>query len=111
MSTVRLWLDDIRPAPPGWVHARTATEAIAVLRAGSVVEVSLDHDLGDDPAAGDGYAVASWIEEMAAQGSLAPILHAVHSSNPAGRARMEAALRSADRFWAAIPLRPASDAG
>lgn len=42
----RLWLDDERPAPAGWVHVRTASTAIELLAAGGVTEVSLDHDLG-----------------------------------------------------------------
>jgi hypothetical protein len=42
----KLWLDDTRPAPEGWVHAKTVPEAIEVLRAGPVECASLDHDLG-----------------------------------------------------------------
>lgn len=53
---MRLWCDDIRPSPPGWVWARTNDEAKVLLSGGKVVECSLDHDLGlhdveipDDP--------------------------------------------------------------
>src|SRR5437899_2197965 len=48
---VRLWLDDDlvdRAAPPGWTHVTTAHEAIDLLDTERVVELSLDHDLGDD---------------------------------------------------------------
>lgn len=45
---MKLWLDDVRPAPEGWVHVRTAEEAREKLLAGGVVECSLDHDLGYD---------------------------------------------------------------
>ena len=42
----RVWLDDIRPMPAGFgVHARTAAEAVALLRQGGVSLISLDHDL------------------------------------------------------------------
>lgn len=96
---MNLWLDDIRPAPVGWVHARTAPEAIALLARNDVDQVSLDHDLGDDPGAGSGYQVAAWVEEQAALGNLGPLRWFIHSANPVGRGRMVAALNNADRFW------------
>jgi hypothetical protein len=95
---VRLWLDDVREAPEGWLHVRTAGEAIALLATGVVREVSLDHDLGDEHA-GAGYEVATWIEEHAADGTLMRVKLAIRSANPVGRARMTAALESAERFW------------
>lgn len=95
---LRLWLDDVRPVPEGWVWARTAWDAIDVLRAGGVVEVSLDHDLGP-PEAGSGYDVAKWIEAEAYHGRLARLRWAVHSANPIGRERMAKALEKADTCW------------
>jgi hypothetical protein len=95
---VRLWLDDERPAPAGWRHVRTAAEALEALQAGGVVEISLDHDLGE-PSAGTGYEVACAIEAAAAEGQLGMLRWRVHSANPVGRAKMEAALRSAERWW------------
>lgn len=95
---IRLWLDDERPAPEGWLAVRTAAEAIERLLTGAVIEVSLDHDLGE-PSAGTGYEVACLIERAAAEGRLGPLCWRVHSANPVGRARMEAALRSAERWW------------
>jgi hypothetical protein len=50
MSETRLWLDDVRSAPPGWLHARTVAEAKELLLKGDVDEASLDHDLGLGPA-------------------------------------------------------------
>jgi hypothetical protein len=49
--TVRVWLDDRREAPEGWVRVRTPEEAIELLRRGGVDELSLDHDLGLDVGA------------------------------------------------------------
>ena len=97
---MKLYLDDERQTPYGWARAFTAPEAIALLAAGGVDAISLDHDLGP-PEAGTGYDVAAWIEEQAAVGVLAPLKWSVHSANPVGRTRMEAAMRSADRFWSA----------
>jgi hypothetical protein len=42
---VKLFVDDLRPNPPGWFLARTITEAIRVLSFFEVEVVSLDHDI------------------------------------------------------------------
>jgi len=96
----RLWLDDVRPQPDAsWTWERTAPEAIELLSGHPIEEVSLDHDLGDEPDVGTGYDVACWIEREAFTGRLGRIAWTVHSANPVGRERMTAALRSAERFW------------
>jgi len=46
-------------APPGWIHVTTAHAAIALIDRGDVIELSLDHDLGDDDVA-DTKAYTSW---------------------------------------------------
>jgi hypothetical protein len=47
--SVKLFLDDMRPLPPGYVHlATTADECIACLATESYGHVSLDHDLHRD---------------------------------------------------------------
>jgi hypothetical protein len=64
---LRVWLDDDRerrPAPQGWIHVTTATEAIALLASGRVVELSLDHDLGDREKRG---SVADVLDYLARQ--------------------------------------------
>lgn len=88
---MRIYLDDERPAPQGWIRVRWPDEAIALLETGDVAELSLDHDLGDDQR-GTGYDVLLWIEERVVRdGFIPPILH-VHSANPAARLRMQAAI-------------------
>lgn len=99
---MRLWLDDLRPAPPGWVWIKTVSAALALLRRGLVAEVSLDHDLGED-GGGTGYDVAAWIEEEAFHGRLRRVRWAVHSANPVGKERMEQALLAAEVFWDDAP--------
>lgn len=44
---MKLYIDDIRPAPEGWQQARTVTDAIRFLSKFSLVteEVSIDHDI------------------------------------------------------------------
>ncbi|MBX3472505.1 MAG: hypothetical protein KF878_37105 [Planctomycetes bacterium] len=100
MPGLRLWLDDLRPPPPGWTWVTTAWDAITGLASGDVVEVSLDHDLGP-PEAGTGDDVARWIEAEAHHGRLPRLRWAVHSANPIGAARMTVALERAERAWAA----------
>ena len=90
---MKVYLDDERTALPGWVQVRWPDEAIALLTQGEVAELSLDHDLGDD-ARGTGYDVLLWIEERVACAGFSPPVMRVHSANPAGRARMEAAIAS-----------------
>lgn len=41
----KLFVDDMREIPPGWIGARTVSEAIAVLAALPISHVSLDHDI------------------------------------------------------------------
>lgn len=42
---IKLFVDDLRACPEGWVPARTISEAIRLLATQNVAEVSLDHDI------------------------------------------------------------------
>lgn len=42
---MKLFVDDLRKCPQGWELARTNTEAIRLLAAGHVEEISIDHDI------------------------------------------------------------------
>jgi hypothetical protein len=53
---MKLYLDDERPTPAGWIGVKWPDEAIAYLETGSVTDLSLDHDLGDDER-----GCAAWI--------------------------------------------------
>jgi hypothetical protein len=97
---MKLWLDDIRDPEhygcAGWHWAKTADEAIAALQTGKVTEASLDHDLSIDAMMGavdgetTGYDVVRWME----QHDVWPRDGVrVHSMNPVGRRRMEAAIQ------------------
>lgn len=88
---MKVFLDDLRVAPDGWVHVYWPDEAIALLETGDVEEISLDHDLGND-ARGTGYDVVIWIEEaVALRGFQAPRI-SVHSANISARRKMEQAI-------------------
>lgn len=104
----RLWIDDVRPTPIGFTHrAETYEEAIAFLSDPTIQWdfVSFDHDLAKEHYSGDfarakcGYDIARWCEEAAFYHEILPFKWAVHSMNPTGRARIEATMRSCERFW------------
>ena len=96
---MRVYLDDERTTPDGWVRVYWPEEAIALLRQGNVTELSLDHDLGDD-AHGTGYDVVVWIEEAVALDGFRPPRIVVHSANPSARSRMEAGIVAISRLAA-----------
>jgi len=98
---VKVWLDDQREAPEGWVRVRTPEEAIELLRGGGVEELSLDHDLGLDVGARErtGYDVLLWLEAEVAAGRATPsAVMAVHSGNVGAVRRMELAVESIRRL-------------
>jgi len=96
---MKLWLDDERPAPDGWVHVKTAFDAIHELtcnfNASAYAEVSLDHDLGEEMT---GYDVISWIEEVAFTYNdfCIPIVK-VHTANSSARQKMVQAAANIER--------------
>ena len=88
---MKVWLDDIRPAPPGWLHVRSYDEAVALIEneGGQITHISLDHDLAEEHHEGDfsdgktGFDVLHFLLETGYR----PIID-VHTMNPAGMQRM-----------------------
>jgi hypothetical protein len=95
---MRVWFDDVRPAPRGWRRTRTPQEAIDLIAAGSVSAISLDFDLGLQDERGldiNGEHVLRWIEEQMFTGTeLAMPEVRVHSSNVVGRQRLRLTLEA-----------------
>jgi hypothetical protein len=94
---MKVFLDDTRATPEGWVRAYWPDEVIALLETGEVTELSLDHDLGDDNR-GTGYDVLLWLEQAAFAGTLRIPEITIHSANAAAHQRMDAAVRSIRRL-------------
>lgn len=94
---LKVYLDDERPTPDGWVGVRWPEEAIRLLESGMVEEISLDHDLGDDER-GTGYDVVLWIEEAVACRKFRPPLIHIHTANAAARQRMKAGVECIQRL-------------
>lgn len=95
---MKVWIDDIRPAPKGWFWIKDSNHALRHLKMFSLVieEISFDHDLGDDDTT---VRVADYIEEEAMKDTIPRYKWHIHSANPVGRKRLQAALESANRFW------------
>ncbi|MCP3139621.1 cyclic-phosphate processing receiver domain-containing protein [Pyxidicoccus xibeiensis] len=96
-EAMKVYLDDERATPEGWVPVRWPEEAIGLLEGGQVTELSLDHDLGDDEH-GTGYDVLLWLEEAVATRGFVPPRVRVHSANSSARLKMEQAIARIERF-------------
>lgn len=89
---MKLWLDDLRPAPSGWIAASSYEEAEAIIadHLDRITEVSLDHDLNSSHSDGDysdartGYDVLRLLLARGFQGSIE-----LHSMSAAGIQRMQ----------------------
>jgi hypothetical protein len=95
-NCLKVFLDDERDAPEGWVFVNTPDSVIALLEAGMVSHLSLDHDLGDDEGIGTGYDVVLWLEEQVFNGEKFENLETitVHSANASARIKMEQGIES-----------------
>ena len=91
---MKIWLDDVRPAPEGWVWVKNYSEAVQHLASFSWSEVSLDHDLGDfgDDREWTGYDVLMYIVEMKQWGREIGTVK-VHSANPVAQERMQGVIQ------------------
>jgi hypothetical protein len=93
---MKIFLDDVREAPIGWMRTKTVEETIDLLGKCQVDEISLDHDLGEGNL--EGYHVLTWIEQHIHDNYYTPPTIHIHSDNPPGRLRMEAAAKSIERM-------------
>lgn len=90
---MKIFLDDVRSAPPGWIRPYWPDDVIELLKSGNVEELSLDHDLGDD-SRGTGYTVLLWIEETVVLRNFSvPLIH-IHTANVSARNKMIMAVES-----------------
>lgn len=92
---MKIWLDDERPAPAGWMWVKTVEDAIQALRSNRVEEISLDHDLGIEAT---GYDVMLYLERCAFEGKPIPTQIRIHTANSVGREKMKQCLESIERL-------------
>ena len=93
---LKVYLDDERQTPDGWVRTYWPEEVIELLKTGNVEEISLDHDLGDDEH-GTGYDVVLWVEEQVFLNGFVPPKMKVHSANSSAREKMESGIRTIEK--------------
>ena len=91
---VKVYLDDERPVPNGWILVKTAQEAIDYLINNEVEVISLDHDLGDENIVGTGYDVVKWIEEQVYTTDYKAPEIRIHTANSSARVKMELGVKS-----------------
>lgn len=97
---MKIWVDDVRPAPADYAVAKSVNEAIATIelaesfgvyfpssgetRRVTIELIDIDHDAGDYAYDGGDYIkLLDWLEET---GRNYPIR--IHSMNPVGRQNM-----------------------
>jgi len=96
MVADRLWLDDQRPAPPGWHHVTNYVDFCQYLGTQpSLREVSFDHDLGEDPY--NGATCARYLVEHCLANNRELPKCWVHSGNPEGAKNIASILNSGAR--------------
>ena len=88
---MKLWIDDVRPAPEGYKWLKTTHSAMDEIRhldrCGIEIKlIDIDHDAGDFARFGGDYIkLLDWLEET---GRIYPIR--IHSQNPVGVQNMRA---------------------
>ena len=86
---MRLWIDDVRPAPDGYIWALSVTTAkndiLRYERMGKPLELlDIDHDAGEYAQYGGDYIkLLDWLEETGRNYHIR-----IHSANPVGVANM-----------------------
>lgn len=100
---MKIWLDDIRPAPEGYTWCKSVNEAKAKivdsekwrmsglknLHGFEITVIDCDHDLGDFAKdGGDGIELLNWLEI-----SMREYPIHLHTMNPVGRERMRSVIR------------------
>ena len=94
---LKLWIDDIRPAPNGFLHCKTVDEVKSMVRSYErqhnydTILLDLDHDAGEYANPHDYIEILNWLERegIVDQG----YFFRIHSQNVVGRQNMEAIIR------------------
>ena len=91
---MKIWVDDVRPAPEGYIWCKSVLRAMTRIRAAeetnkTIELIDIDHDAGDYVFEGGDYIkLLDWLEET---GRNYPIR--IHSMNPVGVQNMRAIIQ------------------
>lgn len=92
-NIIKIYIDDLRPTPEGYLRCYRVDEAIGLIeffiKNRHPIELSLDHDAGDCGPP-DYIAILDWLEEEEEAGRLdcSQIFFYLHTGNPVGRDNM-----------------------
>ena len=92
--SIKLWIDDVRPAPDGYAWVKSVDTAKIAIKLKEkqkqpIELIDIDHDAGDFVTWGGDYIkLLDWLEET---GRNYPIR--IHSMNPVGVANMRAIIQ------------------
>ncbi|MBQ3543466.1 MAG: hypothetical protein IJA34_00515 [Lachnospiraceae bacterium] len=93
---MKIWVDDIRPAPEGYIWCQCTNHALRLLRnkISEVELIDLDHDMGDT-FGGDAIKIPQELERLSYRDAdfaekVKNIKFRFHSANPVGVANMRA---------------------
>lgn len=88
---MKLWIDDIRPAPDGFIWCKSVNQAKAAITAYEH-QYSCDNILIDlDNDAADYFKILDWLEEKSIVDT--GYFFKIHSKNPVGIMKMEDIIR------------------
>ena len=88
---MKLWIDDIRPAPDGFIWCKSVNQAKAAITAYER-QYSCDNILIDlDNDGGDYFKILNWLEEKNIVDT--GYFFKIHSKNPVGIMKMEDIIR------------------
>ena len=94
---MKVYMDDARKTPEGFVRTYTAEETKILLLTRQVQFLSLDNDLGSLDPATEGYNVVNFIEELVYFDPTFPVPEmVVHSSNASRALSMRQAIKRLD---------------
>lgn len=88
---MKLWIDDIKPAPDGFIWCKSVNQAKAAITAYEHqyscdnILIDLDHDVGDY------FKILDWLEEKNIVDT--GYFFKIHSKNPVGIIKMEDIIR------------------
>lgn len=88
-NQIKIWIDDVRTPPKNYIWCKDAETALRIIdyyshynNENEIVEISFDHDLGEEMS---GYDIAKYLVEYEI-----PIKgFRIHSANPVGRFNIE----------------------
>ena len=91
---MKLWIDDVRPAPDGFIWCKSVNQAKAAIttyehqHSYDNILIDLDHDAGDYfNDGGDYFKILDWLEEKKIVDT--GYFFKIHSMNVVGRMNME----------------------